>query len=434
MSDASTRLLTLYVSLTSLVALPFLVNALPALPGVLTPSFLFFWFFTSVAEKWPVTMPLRNLGDQEGQAVAVSTAFYFAAIIVFGTDTAVLMAALAVCTGEILRGKSFMKTVFNVSQYIICTAVAGRAYELFAAPGPFLLAKDWPGLAAAAMVFMGLNVFFTLGAVSLSLGRSLIEIWQMTNKTVVVHDIALYPLGAMAAFIYQRETWAISLLFLPLLIIHYAFRTFSNLQVETRKVLEALADSIDMRDSYTYRHSKRVAQWTQGIGEAMGLQAEDTGLAVSAARIHDLGKVSWDNDILAKPGPLTPEEWEVVKRHPLIAVDMLKDLSLYREGVPLIRHHHERYDGQGYPDGLQGEEIPLGARIIAVADAYDAMTTDRPYRRACSPREALERLWEGAGTQFDPQVVEAFCQVWEAEERSLEPSGKLRLARQDETG
>ena len=115
------------------------------------------------------------------------------------------------------------------------------------------------------------------------------------------------PWGAMATFIYQREPWAIALLFLPLLIIHYAFRTFSNLQVETRKVLEALADSIDMRDGYTYRHSKRVAEWAERIGEAMGLQAEDTSLIVSAARIHDLGKVSWDNDILAKPGPLTPE-------------------------------------------------------------------------------------------------------------------------------
>ena len=204
--------------------------------------------------------------------------------------------------------------------------------------------------------------------------------------------------------------------------------------METRKVLEALPDSIDMRDGYTYRHSQRVAEWAERIGEAMGLQAEDTSLIVSAARIHDLGKVSWDNDILAKPGPLTPEEWEFVKRHPLVAVDMLKDLSLYRDGVPLIRHHHERYDGRGYPDGLKGEEIPLGARIITVADAYDAMTTDRPYRGACSPNEALERLREGAGAQFAPKVVEAFCQVWAAEEKSLEPSGQLRLARQDETG
>jgi hypothetical protein len=410
-------LLQIYVLAIAALALPFLWRALPSLPLALTNiSFLLFFVFTTIAEKSPVSMPLQHLGDEEGQAVAVSTAFYFAAIIIFGTHGAVLLATLAVGVGELLRRKSPLKIIFNISHYIICTGVAGVAYTFFARSSDFYISSNWVGLLAAAACFLGLNVFFTLAVVSLAIDKPLLEIWQMTNKTVIVHDAALYPLGAMAAFIYQREPLAIILLFLPLMIIHYAFETFSNLQVETRRALETFADAIDRRDEYTYHHSQRVAELTQRLGEKMGLPITDIAVAVSAARIHDLGKVAWSNNILTKPGPLTEEEWETVRQHPMIAVEMLENLSLYERGVPLIRHHHERIDGTGYPDGLAGEEIPLGARLIAVADSYDAMTTDRPYRRGLSHDEAIARLREGMGTQFDSRVVEAFCELWEEEE------------------
>jgi HD-GYP domain-containing protein (c-di-GMP phosphodiesterase class II) len=138
------------------------------------------------------------------------------------------------------------------------------------------------------------------------------------------------------------------------------------------------------------------------------LTADKRDAIIAAARIHDLGKVATSDHILRKPGCLTDDEFAVIQRHPVDGSEILRHLTPYRHIVEIVRHHHERGDGRGYPDGLAGEAIPFGARVIAVADTYDAMTTDRPYRRALSHEEALAELQRGAGTQFDPVVVAAF--------------------------
>jgi HD-GYP domain-containing protein (c-di-GMP phosphodiesterase class II) len=180
---------------------------------------------------------------------------------------------------------------------------------------------------------------------------------------------------------------------------------------EARKVTSILVDAITPKDHYTTDHALEVARLSWLVGIELGLNEEELEWLVHGALLHDVGKISVADAILEKLGPLTEEEWKVVKRHPEIGARMIEPLESLSGALPVIRHHHERPDGSGYPDGLEGDEIPLGARIVAVVDAYDVMLR-RPYRperygSRSSPAEALEELWDEAGRQFDVAVVEA---------------------------
>ncbi len=174
------------------------------------------------------------------------------------------------------------------------------------------------------------------------------------------------------------------------------------------EMAKTLAITLEARDPYTRGHSERVAQFVRQIAFQMNLSQEEREMLDIAAGLHDIGKLAISNEILLKPSVLTPSEGAEVQRHPTKAVEMLRFLDFLKDVLPNIEYHHERYDGKGYPSGLKGEQIPLGARILAVADAYDALTSERPYRPALSNGRAMETLKQGAGSQWDPIVVEAF--------------------------
>jgi len=173
----------------------------------------------------------------------------------------------------------------------------------------------------------------------------------------------------------------------------------------------ALAATVDAKDPYTYGHSTRVAVIAETIGKAIGLSGNELSDLYAAAILHDIGKVGVRDAILTKPGALTEDEWESIKKHSTEGARIFGYVRELRASVSMILHHHEWYDGRGYPSGLKGAEIPLGARIISAADAYDTMTTPRLYRDVISHEEALEELRRCSGTQFDPELVEAFCQA-----------------------
>jgi diguanylate cyclase (GGDEF)-like protein/putative nucleotidyltransferase with HDIG domain len=174
----------------------------------------------------------------------------------------------------------------------------------------------------------------------------------------------------------------------------------------------ALAATVDAKDHHTYGHSKKVAKYATEIAEALGYPQERTGAISAAALLHDIGKIGISDQILAKPGPLSPEEWEPIHAHPDLSVAIVKHIDRLSSSLAAIQYHHERYDGTGYPTGLKGDNIPLDARILAVADAYDAMTSPRPYRSGkLTPKQALEELKRCAGKQFDPRIVDVFVRI-----------------------
>jgi diguanylate cyclase (GGDEF)-like protein len=184
-------------------------------------------------------------------------------------------------------------------------------------------------------------------------------------------------------------------------------------ELETRpralSIIYALAATVDAKDHYTYGHSRKVSDYSVAMAEALDLPQDRIATIRAASLLHDIGKVGIPDSILSKEGPLTDEEWEPVKIHPKLGVEILRHIIDLVNCLPAILHHHEHYDGRGYPSGLKGDSIPLEGRILAIADAYDAMTSPRPYREQLPSQNALEELRRCAGTQFDPELVELFC-------------------------
>jgi len=188
-------------------------------------------------------------------------------------------------------------------------------------------------------------------------------------------------------------------------------RLYRELEEAYLEAILALANAMAARHSYTADHSARLAEWVVATARELGCSEEEIEAVRWAALLHDLGKIGVSDEILLKPGPLTEEEWAVMKHHPEMGARIVAPVKKLSAAAPIIRAHHERWDGTGYPDGLKGEAIPLGARILAVVDAYGAMIDERPYRKARSREEAIAELKRCAGTQFDPRVVEAFLRV-----------------------
>jgi HD-GYP domain-containing protein (c-di-GMP phosphodiesterase class II) len=184
-------------------------------------------------------------------------------------------------------------------------------------------------------------------------------------------------------------------------------RLYHQLQRSVCRSLLGLASALEAKDIYRRGHSDRVAALSRRIAVVLRLDSDDLTAVEQAARLHDIGKIGVPDPVLRKPGPLTPEEWQAMRRHPVVGAQILAPFDIFSRSAPLVRHHHERWDGSGYPDGLGGEAIPLGARIVAVADVFDALTSTRPYRSPLRREAALAYLVSEAGRTLDADVVGA---------------------------
>jgi HD-GYP domain-containing protein (c-di-GMP phosphodiesterase class II) len=189
-------------------------------------------------------------------------------------------------------------------------------------------------------------------------------------------------------------------------------RLYQELEEMFFQTAESLADAIEKRDPYTGGHTQRVTLYSQAIAKRLQLKPLEKKWLKIASVLHDIGKIGIEDHILRKPEPLSPEEFDIIKRHSDMGAEIIEHIRQLRESIPGVKYHHEQLDGKGYPDGLKGEEIPILAKIVAVADTYDAMTTDRPYRKAMEKEAAIEELKRCSGTQFDKGVVEAFIQAY----------------------
>jgi diguanylate cyclase (GGDEF)-like protein len=389
--------------------------SLPLAPSVGWPDFVVFVVLAALAERWYV-----NISKESGMSLSFTV--HLASAVLFGPAFAILIVVcgLAITDGIVRRAK-LVRTTFNMAQMAVSVGLCAFAYQALKVDGPVDLIRDAPALALAALVYLMVNDSLVAGVVSLT-GRSFLQEWRMSFKDILLPYASMGPLGALAAYSYQASPW--SLLYFPplLLVVYNGFKLYVSLQRETDHALVALADSIDRRDQYTYEHSLRVAERVEATARKLGLAPREIDMIVMAARVHDLGKIATDNRVLLKESSLTPEERKHIQQHAAEGDELAGRFSMFRQGRSLIRHHHERWDGTGYPDGLAAADIPLGARIIAVADSYDAMTSDRPYRRALPHEAAVMELCHCAGTQLDPEIVPVFLEMLDGERAGTDSS------------
>ena len=345
----------------------------------------------------------------------VSTTVYAAAAIGYGPIVGIVLAFWGTLLIQRFVQKDARKRVFNVAQNVVCTEITGLLYYLLSggdAAVPLTSARLIGFALVASIAYLVVNATLVSLVVGVSIGRSPVSVFISLIPAMLLQNVTLPSIGLLLTSIRLFNPLAFFIVVLPLLGPWMVMRGYRETLQQVQRTIEVLADMVDRRDVTTAQHSARVAEYTQQIiDEIGGIKIAEAEAIILAARVHDLGKIAIPDSVLLKPGRLDEEEYRLMRSHPAVGDEVLHKLSIYKDSLGVVRHHHERYDGKGYPDGLKGEEIPFGARIVGVADTYDVITSDRPYHRVRSVREAKEELIACKGTQFDPDIVDAFIRV-----------------------
>ena len=355
---------------------------------------------------------------------------YLALTLIVPAWPSVAAAAIVKTLAElwVRRGREqwIMKAVLNISAFVLMEWVAVSAYT--ALGGRSLLGiSDGNHLSHVTRVAGGpafistslalfTNTVLVYAAIAISSGRSIRSILVDNHRQMIGADILASPLIFIFAWTYaQFGAIAAATLFIPILGLRQLQQTNLELEKTNQELLELMVKSLEARDAYTSGHSRRVHQYSTIIARAIGLTERQVEQVGRAALLHDVGKIHEKYaPILSKMDKLTPEEWHLMKQHPEDGAQLIATMSKLHDVVPAVRHHHENWDGTGYPHGLAGELIPLASRIIRFADTIDAMTTDRPYRRPLGEAEVRSEIVRCRGTQFDPSMADALLssQLW----------------------
>jgi len=310
-----------------------------------------------------------------------------------------------------------IQVLFNFANLSIAITAA---FLVFHSKFAYQLGFRWPLLlAAASTTYFTINTMSVSGIIAMTERRNPLVVW----KECYLWSFPYYLLGAMVAggvsIINRSLGWQVAILVLP--IVYWIYRSYrgylDRLEREKKhteeiadlhlRTIEALSLAIEAKDHNTHDHLKRVQAYAMQLGEDLGLGEAQLNALRAAAMLHDIGKLAVPEQILSKPGRLTPEEFEKMKIHPGVGAEILDRVQFPYPVVPIVRSHHEKWDGTGYPHGVRGEAIPIGARILSVVDCFDALTSERPYRRAMSADDAMKHVVSESGTSFDPRVVQA---------------------------
>lgn len=368
-----------------------------------------------------------------GSAGNISFIPYMAAVAVAPSAATALGTALSVLASEVLQRRHPVKIVFNVGQYTGAVAVASIVY--LAAGGSPLgdsVKLSFIPFASAFFAYVVTNTALVSGVIAVSEGRRAREVWGQLVGGSVLFDLFALPVVYGFGYVYSQfgTTWTLALL-LPLFGIRQLYKTNYQLELVNEELLKLMVAAIEARDPYTSGHSQRVAAYSRIVSQAAHLSMRSAERVFRAALLHDVGKIHEEfAPILRKPGRLTDEEFAIMKSHSAKGAALVIRVSQFADLVPAIRGHHEAWNGMGYPDGLSGASIPLWARVIAVADTIDAMTTDRPYREALQPESVRAELVRQLGRQFDPLIIARLVEpsLWRRMEdaiRAMRPSGEM---------
>jgi HD domain len=340
--------------------------------------------------------------------VSVSFPIALAGVLLLPPSGAALLVFLS--TFARARPSAWTRRLFNGAMYSCSAAAAGVAYKL-AGGGAF---TSFAGLhliqaLLAALVYCVVNGMLLSGVLRLTQGVSLLSVWRSTLLNSISDYLGYGMFGVVIAALWHADggRFTALLVLLPLYVARWAFAQYAEQQRAYEATVRALVQAVETKDYYTRGHSERVAYGAVIIAKEIGMSDERTESLRLAGMLHDLGKLGVPTRILQKSGPLTEDEFAAIQLHPVRGVEVVRGIQFLREAYNGIMHHHERIDGRGYPLGLSGKSIPEFARVIAVADAFDCMTSTRSYRSARTVSEALTELERCAGAQFDPDLVEA---------------------------
>jgi putative nucleotidyltransferase with HDIG domain len=360
------------------------------------------------------TAQLRPVHLTQKTKVTVEDAATFAAALLLDPALAMLVAGGSTALAGLRGRMSWYNRAFNVSAVVIDTGTASITFTLLAG-GAAPSLSTLPAIAAAALLKFAVNSTVVDVAVALQLRRRPLAKWWARHRRDAAQLLSLYVVGAIGAAAASDSPLTLAVCVAPSALVLLALRNTARIAAGTKRAARALATLIEQRDQYTYGHSQRVADYAERLARAMRMDAVQIELIREAAFLHDIGKIATPDAVLLKPAGLDACERKVMHEHAEHGYALLEKLPAFWEGAEFVRSHHERVDGTGYPRGLRGWELPLEVSVIAVADSYDAMTTDRVYRKALPWPAVRAELLRERGRQWHASVVDAFLAMIEAE-------------------
>ncbi len=367
-------------------------------------------------------------------AISVSFAAVIASYVLYGTGVGVLVSLFqAVVNAFTPRRKPLVKATFNAGSLATSAFVAGEIFQLFA-PQRGDIAATLVAVAVSAAAYFLVNTSLTAGVIAISERQGFTSVWRTNYSWMPVNFLATAAQGAALALASQAlGVFGVLVFTLPLAVAWYSFRLYMSKSSEVRQrnaelqnvnetlrrtndrleeshlsVIGALIGALEAKENARAKSAAKTMAHAVAVAERLGLAEDQIAAVKLGALFHDIGTIGVPETVLRKPGALDEREWNEVKAHASIGANLLSNVPMLERVRPIVLSHHERYDGTGYPQGLREDQIPLAAQIISVADAYQAMTAERPYRAAMSSKDALRELRANAGTQFNPVVVEAF--------------------------
>lgn len=410
-NSAGQKKFYIYLLIISLLASAVLIRSVFVVDfkSVNISAVVFFIIITMAAESLSIELP-------RGVNISVGFTIDLVCLIIMGPYVAIWISVLSeLLMFETLRGKPFYKTLFNCSGLVLSVWLAGWVYLALGGTLDFFPVPSVLPLAAAALTYFFVNSSALTISLALTQGSAPWGIWTNITQGVAPSLLALTPLALLMASMYKiLGILGASFFFIPLFLVRYIFKAYMEVRQSYLSTLGALASALDAKDTYTKGHSDRVAMYAVEIARKLDFPEDKIETIEHMSLLHDIGKIGIGAEILCRPGKLTDNEFEHIKQHPVIGANILKNIRDFESSTDFVRYHHEKYDGSGYPYRLKGEQIPLEARIITLADSFDAMTSNRSYRRAMTFEEALEEVKRSTGTHFDPKIVEAFLNCWKS--------------------
>lgn len=417
------------VAILGFAALGYSVRALPSIDPIMV---LLLVGISAVAQKLPVFL-------FKSSAISVAFAATIASYVLYGTGVALLVnLGSAAVNAFTPKRKPFRKIAFNTGNLTLSAFLAAEAYKLFGGQvPPAEIPQSVAAVALSASVYFLANSAMTAVVITLTTQNRFFSVWRENYSWMTINYVATAVNGAALAFAYQSlNVFGTITFMLPLGVAWYSFRLYMAKSTEVRSrnadlveanrllqltndrleqshlsVIGALLGALEAKDKYTHGHSSATMFHAVAVARELGLSEDEVAAVQLGALFHDIGKIGIPENILRKPERLTDEEWTEMRMHPIVGANLLAQVPTLERVRPIVLAHHERYDGTGYPNGLKGDEIPLAAQIIAVADTFEAMTSTRPYRKALSFDHTVRELRAVSGTQLNPLVVEKFIAV-----------------------